>query len=517
MNGAPAGTESPGGEGGIERDLRPIFDSMFEGIQILDFDWRYVYLNTTAASHGRQAREALLGRRLMDAYPGIEGTEVFARLQRCMTERQPDQLVSDFQHGDGGRSWFSLRISPVPMGVLVLSIDITAEREAEQQLGDAQKLDAMGRLAGGLAHDFNNLLTVIAGYSELVLEDMPAGDPLRTELTEIRRASERGMALTRQLLSFTRRQRWHPEVLDLNDVIGGMHGLLRRLIGEDIDLVTRPAPGPARVRGDRHQLEQVVMNLAVNARDAMPGGGRLSIEVDRVELDEVYASMHAATRAGPHVMLAVSDTGRGMDEQTRARVFEPFFTTKEAGKGTGLGLANVYAIAKQGGGTVWVYSEPGRGAVFKVYLPAAVEPASEPTPPVMRPSGEVSGSEEVLLVEDDVPVRQFIARVLRGAGYAVTDTGDPRAALAAVRREPARYQLLLTDVVMPWMGGRELAESAAVTCPALKVVFMSGYTDEAISHRGGLSPEATFIDKPVAAHDLLRRLREVLARPATHR
>jgi CheY-like chemotaxis protein len=283
------------------------------------------------------------------------------------------------------------------------------------------------------------------------------------------------------------------------------------LLGEDIQLVARFEPRLWRVKVDPGQVDQVVMNLAVNARDAMPGGGRLTIETDRVELDETYAAMHAAARPGPHVLLAVSDTGRGMDEHTRARVFEPFFTTKAPDKGTGLGLANVYAIVKQCGGNVWVYSEPGRGATFKVYLPASVEPGSLAQPPVLPSAGEVSGSEEVLLVEDDLPVRQFVARVLRDAGYAVTETGDPRAALATLRRAPARFQLLLTDVVMPWMGGRELAESAAAVAPRLKVVFMSGYTDEAIGHRGGLTPGAAFIDKPVAAHDLLRRLREVLA------
>jgi len=277
-------------------------------------------------------------------------------------------------------------------------------------------------------------------------------------------------------------------------------------------LITHTDSGVARVLGDRSQLEQVIMNLAVNARDAMPGGGQLTIQTDHVELDEAYAETHPDAGVGPHMVLAVSDTGTGMDEETRARLFEPFFTTKEAGKGVGLGLATVYGIVKQNGGNIWVYSEPGRGSTFKVYLPAVLDAAEQAALQApLAAAVTLGGTEKVLLVEDDAAVRRFVRNVLDGAGYTVVDTGDPRAALQLLGQEAQGTALLLTDVVLGGMGGRQLAERAVGVCPDLRVIFMSGYTDDAIISRGELDPRAAFIDKPVAAHQLLRRVREVLA------
>jgi signal transduction histidine kinase len=430
-----------------------------------------------------------------------------------MRERTPQNMVNEFRYDDGSTAWFNLRMDPIPMGVLVLSIDITAEKVAEEQLRDAQKMEAIGRLAGGVAHDFNNLLTVIAGYSDLVLNEMKEQDRFRTELEEIYKASERASALTRQLLAFSRRQRLEPQVLDLNSVVIDMDRLLRRLIGADIDLVMKVNSGIGSVLADPGQIEQIIMNLAVNARDAMPGGGKLTIQTDNVELDDEYVRLHADARPGAHVMLAVSDTGTGMEDSTRARIFEPFFTTKEQGKGTGLGLATVYGIVKQSGGNIWVYSEPGRGTTFKVYLPITAAAAAAPAvrrSPAIRPAAATG---TVLVVEDDDAVRGFVRSVLDAAGYTVIDSGDPKQALELCARDARTIHLLLTDIVLPGIGGRELAGRMTAARPGLRVVFMSGYTDDAIIHRGGLDPSAAFVDKPIAAAALLAKLSEVLGRP----
>ena len=504
-------SRSPDGsmEPGFERYLRPIFDNMFEGIQIIGFDWRYLYLNATAAKHGRRPREELVGRRMMDAYPGFEHTEVFKLLQRCMEERTAKSIVNEFVYDDGSRAWFSLRMDPVPMGVLLLSIDITAEKSVESQLREAQKLEAIGRLAGGVAHDFNNLLTVISGYSGLLLEELSGDDRFRIPLEEIHEAGRRGSALTRQLLAFSRRQPVQPELVELDAVLREMDRLIRRLIGEDVDLSLHlNAPG-LRVLCASSQVEQVVMNLVVNARDAMPTGGKLTVQSALVDLDEAFTRSHAEARPGPHVMLAVSDTGTGMDSATRARIFEPFFTTKPHGKGTGLGLPTVYGIVKQAGGTIFVYSEPGRGTTFKVYLPLAEGGA----PVRARPAASFTASgagEVVLVVEDDDAVRRFIGKVLEAAGYVVLEAGTAEKAVALARQNRQGPHVLLVDVVLPGSGGRELAEQVLKVHPHTRIVFMSGYTDEAIAHRGGLEPSAVLVEKPIIADALLTRIRQVL-------
>jgi PAS domain S-box-containing protein len=383
----------------------------------------------------------------------------------------------------------------------------------EEQLRHSQKLDAVGRLAGGVAHDFNNLLTVINGCSALLLRRLGADDPLSRYPREIKQASERAASLTQQLLAFSRRQMLEPRVLNLNNSVSAMDSMLRRLIGEHIDLVTVLGGDLGLVKADPGQIEQVIMNLAVNARDAMPGGGKLTIETANVELDQAYASRHMAVKPGAYVMLALSDTGHGMDEETQARLFEPFFTTKEKGKGTGLGLSTVYGIIKQSGGTIWVYSELDRGTTFKIYLPRVVD-VLEALPLVPAPGSELArGSETILLVEDEESVRALAREALEEAGFQVLEARHGTEALVVSHQYQGAIHLLVTDVVMPEMSGRVLADRLAPQRPALKVLYMSGYTDNAIVHQGVLDPGTAFLPKPFSPDTLVRKVREVLDKP----
>jgi signal transduction histidine kinase/ActR/RegA family two-component response regulator len=386
-----------------------------------------------------------------------------------------------------------------------------ALRKAEEQLRHAQKMEAIGRLAGSVAHDFNNLLSVILGHGSFMLQDLKAPDPLRDEVHAILRAGERAADLTRQLLAFSRQQLLAPRVLDLNAVIKESERMLRRLLGEDIELVTRYERDLAKVRVDASQIEQVVMNLAVNARDAMPRGGKLTIETQNVLLDDSYASEHFEVVPGPHAMLAVSDTGMGMSKEVQARIFEPFFTTKEPGKGTGLGLSTIFGIVKQSGGNIWVYSEPGKGATFRIYLPK-VGDVADPLPEVPA-TAVLTGSETILLAEDQDEVRFVACEILRRYGYHVIEARNAGDALLVCESHPLPIQLLVTDVVMPKMNGRELARRLLAIRPELKVLYMSGYTDNAIIHHGILEPDLAYIQKPLVPEAFARRVREVLDAP----
>jgi len=392
-------------------------------------------------------------------------------------------------------------------GVLAVVADATERRQLESQLRQSQKMEAIGRLAGGVAHDFNNLLTVITGYSDLVLASLKPDDSLRKDVQEIRKAGERASRLTNQLLAFSRRQVIQPRTLDLNGVIRDMHQMLRRTIGEICELHLILDSDPAWVRADAGQVEQVVVNLVLNARDAMPRGGRISIETARVELGDQYARTHLGVQPGPYVMLAVSDQGAGMDEQTRSRLFEPFFTTKE--KGTGLGLSTVYGIVKQNGGEIWVYSEPGFGSTFKIYLPR-VSATGDRDDPDQTIETATAPTETILLVEDEPGVRKLVREMLARRGYTVLAPENSADALAIGKKHRGPIHLLLTDVVMPNLGGRELARRLGQSRPAMKVLYMSGYTDAAVVHNGVIEPGAAFLQKPFTAELLERKIREVL-------
>ena len=380
-------------------------------------------------------------------------------------------------------------------------------RRLQNQLLMSQKLESIGRLAGGVAHDFNNLLSVVLGYTGFALEAVREGDPLREDLEEIRRAGERAAALTRQLLAFSRKQILEPEVLSLNRVVGGLENMLRRLLGEDVEVHVGLAGDLGNALADPGQIEQVIMNLAINARDAMPQGGRLTVETANVFLDEEYTDMHLAIRPGRYVMLSVTDSGSGMDDATREHIFEPFFTTKEKDKGTGLGLSIVYGIVKQSGGYIWVYSEPGQGTTFKIYLPRVDEAeAAVERVPVRSATGE----ETVLIVEDEPAVRRIAERILLRAGYQVVTATSPEEALLLGGKLGCEVSLLLTDVVMPRIDGGELASRLTSVCPGLRTLFMSGYADLAIVRNHILLPGKHFICKPFSAADLTARVREVL-------
>ena len=395
------------------------------------------------------------------------------------------------------------------VGITAVLTDLTEQRETVEQLQFAQKMEAVGRLAGGVAHDFNNLLSVISSYTELAIEAVHEGDPLRTDLEEIRLAGVRAAALTRQLLAFSRKQLLVPKLVDLNVIIAGMKNMLGRLIGEDVNLVIQAARGLGTTKVDPGQVEQVLMNLAVNARDAMPRGGKLTISTANLEIGPEAALDPVGPEPGSYVALIVSDTGCGMDAATRARVFEPFFTTKAVGKGTGLGLATVYGIVKQSGGAILVDSEPGAGATFTIYLRREVDSVAADSDEMFPPPVS-TGTETILVVEDDASVRNLVIRVLGSAGYHVFAAATPAQALALPELQFSELQLILTDVVMPGMSGKEMAERMSPLGYAGPVLYMSGYSDDEIAHRGVLAPNIEFLGKPFTPERLSREVRRVL-------
>ena len=449
--------------------------------------------------------------------------EVLQRWQHAIETRTPFNSQHRLQHADG--SWRHVRAQAVPVFEQTgdvrewvgTHVDISAQVETarrmeamQQQLEQSQRLEAVGRLAGGIAHDFNNLLTVITGAGTLVLDEIPREHAWRRDVEDVVAAGTRAAALTAQLLAYSRKQVLQPCRLDVNSVLLDVHTMLRRLIGEQIqiDMVTRPVTWT--VLADPNQLEQVILNLALNARDAMPGGGTITFETEQVVVDTEYRDQHLGVAAGEYVMLAVSDNGTGMDDVTRAQIFDPFFTTKPVGAGTGLGLATVYGIVRQSGGHIYVYSEPGLGTTFKVYLPRAAGdapavPAASPHSLTSLPTGE-----SILLVEDAPDVREFVARVLTRAGYKVHSADGPTAALAALDGGLEQIDLLLSDVIMPGMNGRELADVIVGKRPDIAVLFMSGYTDNAIVHHGVLDPRTNFLHKPFTPDQLLNEIRRTI-------
>jgi PAS domain S-box-containing protein len=455
-----------------------------------------------------------LGMTIQDIRPPEEIPTLSQHLKDLL--RMPPGPSGGWKHRTKNGSIIEVEISSNPItfqgraAVLVLANDITEKKKLEAQLLQSQKMDAIGQLAGGVAHDFNNLLGVITGHTELLLKDLGAQHPGLRRAEQIQRAADRAGGLTRQLLAFSRKQVLVPEVLDLNAVLEDTEKMLRRLIGEDVQLVTVFAPGLGLVKADPGQMEQVIVNLAVNARDAMPRGGKLIIETANVDLDGSFSRTHPEVRPGSYVMLAVSDTGHGMDTDTIPRIFEPFFTTKEVGKGTGLGLSTVFGIVKQSGGHIAVYSEVGQGTSFKVYLPRIERSGEMAAAGVARAEAPRAGSETILLVEDEEALRHLIREILEAGGYRVLPGGSPEEAVATAETHSGPLHLLLTDVVMPRMSGRQVADRVKASRPAVRVMYMSGYTDEAISHHGALEPGTHFMQKPFTADALLRKVREVL-------
>lgn len=403
----------------------------------------------------------------------------------------------------------------VTIGLFGIAEDITDRKKLEKQLIASQKMEAVGRLAGGIAHDFNNLMQLVMGYSDLALAALPPDNPQSHQVRQIKKASLKAITLTRQLLAYSRKQVVQPRVLDVNRLIVDFENMLHRIIGDDIRLETNLKSEPGNIRADAGQIEQVILNLVVNSRDAMPQGGKLTIETANVDLDEAYCRSHPAIYPGRYVMIAISDSGTGMDVQTQARIFDPFFTTKEQGKGTGLGLSTVYGIVKQSEGFIWVYSELGKGTIFKIYFPRIDDPAQADR--MKKTSPEiVGGSETVLLVEDSEPLRELTCTLLQKNGYSVLVAESAHSALALAEGGTQPFQLLLTDVVMPAVSGRELAERLRASQPNLKVLFMSGYSSDIITTHGILQPGISFIQKPFSERSLMIKLREVLDSAAKH-
>ncbi|MFN3486114.1 MAG: ATP-binding protein, partial [Planctomycetota bacterium] len=496
-----------------------------EGI-FLQSEGRFVYANQAMARILGAARaEDLLGRPVLEFIHKDYHEAVRERIRILRDERRGVPLVPEvWLRRDGSPVEVEVIAAPVEWdgkpGAQVFVRDVSALRAAErsrkdleEQLRHAQKMEAMGRLAGGVAHDFNNVLTVITGFAQTALGRLPASDPLRQDLEEVLRAGERAAALTRQLLSFSRKTSASPVPLDLNTVLAGMEKFLHRLIGSDVEIVSRPAPDLGRVKIDPGQIEQVIMNLVLNARDAMPKGGSLVLETARVELGEEAAERHLGLSPGPHAVLTVSDTGIGMDRETLGRIFEPFFTTKPPGQGTGLGLSMVWAIVREAGGGIWVYSEPGKGTTFKIYLPE-VKPAEGAPAGAPEAAGPVlpRGTETVLVAEDEPSIRRLIRELLTTLGYTVLEASDGNEALQVSREYGQAIHLLLTDSVMPFMSGRELAHRVAAERPGIRVLYMSGYTAPTLVANGHGVQFADFLEKPFTPSTLARKVREVLDR-----
>lgn len=497
-----------------------ILESIADGFIALDQHWRFTYINGEAERMLRRDRDQLLGRSIWEEYPELVGSTSFREYHRAAVQQVPIEFEGLSFLAD---SWLETRVYPSRDGLSVCFRDVTKRKEveealrhSEEQLRQAQKMEAVGRLAGGIAHDFNNLLTAIQGHAELLLEEADPSSPKRADVEEIWKASERAAALTRQLLAFSRQQVSQPKLLNVNEVVNNIGLMLGRLIGEDVDLVMLPAPDLGCVMADPGQIEQILMNLAVNARDAMPRGGRLTIETSNVELAGDFAHRFAYDlKPGRYVMISVTDTGVGMDKEVQRRIFEPFFTTKEKGKGTGLGLSTVYGIVQQSGGYIWVDSRLGQGTSFKIYLPRVRDiPADAgPATPLTR---SAAGSETILVVEDESAVRSLICKTLRKSGYNVLEAENGRDALRAASEHSGPLHLVLTDVVMPEMGGKELSERLAVSRPDTRILFISGYAESEIVHNGVLKPGTVFLEKPFTPDSLSRKVREVLDK-AQHR
>jgi two-component system cell cycle sensor histidine kinase/response regulator CckA len=506
-----------------ERRFRALVEESWDAVALFGSDGSILYGSPATTRLLGYDLSEFVGRNAMELIHPDDRAAVLVSLQEAMVApRARVHVAARVRHKNG--SWrylegvFTNLLDDPSVAAIVNNYrDVTDRRILEEQVMLSQKMEAIGRLAGGVAHDFNNILTAIGGYTDLLLADLPPDDHRRHDVEEIYQAAQRAAGLTHQLLAFSRRQVLQPKVINLNSLVPDIEKMLRRLIGEDILFATVPHPHLGNVRADPGQLEQVIVNLAVNARDAMPDGGRLTIETRNVELDAEYAADHPTVKPGRYVMLAVTDSGVGMDEETRSRIFEPFFTTKVRGKGTGLGLATVYGIVQQTGGHIWPYSEPGRGTTMRVYLPRV----DAPTDPIEHPSDAapdtLRGSETILVVEDEAPVRAVTRQLLERNGYTVLEAPDGPAALALVDGAAGsrHIDLLLTDVIMPGMSGRELADKLKARRPNVRVLFMSGYTGDAVVRHGMLEPGLAYLEKPFRPPVLLKKVRGVLQSKAS--
>lgn len=501
-----------------EERFRALIENSYEAIELLAPDGGVLYASPSVTRILGWKQEEYVGSSVFDFVHPEDHLALISATEQCVA--RPGEPVASTvrrRHADGSwRVLESVRVSRLEdpaLGAIVVNYrDVTEQRSLEQQFLQAQKMEAIGRLAGGVAHDFNNMLSAILGFAGIVARELREDDPLQGDVREITSAAERASTLTRQLLAFSRKQILEPKVLELNRHVASLENMLRRLIGENIELELRFAPNLARVRADPAQIEQVVLNLVLNARDALPNGGHITIETANAVLDGEYGRKHLDVTPGRYVMLAVTDDGEGMEESVRQRIFEPFFTTKGVGKGTGLGLATVFGIVKQSGGHIFLYSEPGQGTTFKVYFPETTEAAT-----VSEARGgaysDARGTETVLLVEDEAGVRAFVKRALQREGYVVLDASNGGEALLIAEQHDGSIDLLLTDIVMPRMSGRALAERLAQVRPTMRVIYMSGYTENTSVHPGVLDEGTVFLSKPLSVDVLVRKVREVLDAP----
>ncbi|HEY6091803.1 MAG TPA: response regulator [Gemmatimonadales bacterium] len=504
-----------------ERLLHQIIDANPNLIFVKDWNGRFILVNQAIAEIYGTTPAGLLGKTDADFNPNPDEIAHFLRDDREVMSSGRPKFISEEPVTNPSTQetrWFQTIKIPLQLAdettptMLGVATEITERKRLEEQLLQSQKMEAVGQLAGGVAHDFNNILTAIVGYTDLLTAEFSGNTRQMEDLEEIRKAARRAAALTRQLLAFSRKQVLEPRLIDLNDVVLNLDKMLRSLISENIELKTSLAPDLAATRADPNQVEQVIMNLAINARDAMPDGGTLTIETKNATLDQTYAAQHVAVIPGDYVMLAVTDTGCGMDEATKARMFEPFFTTKPVGRGTGLGLSTVYGIVKQSGGNIWIYSEPDKGTTFKIYLPA-VEALPEDLEKTSPPRAAHGGGGTVLVVEDDDQLRRLTHRALASRGYEVLEADRGSTAIDLARRHKGPLDLLLTDIVMPDMNGRKLADTIRATRPGLRVLYMSGYPDGAIASQGILESGVAYLAKPFTTDGIIAKVREVLDAP----
>ncbi|MBX3248930.1 MAG: response regulator [Myxococcales bacterium] len=497
----------------VDIDLADVLEHLNEGFQLIGPDFRYLFVNNVAATQGQRSRDELLGRTMMECYPGIEQTEMFALLSGLLADGGAHSMENEFAFPDGSRRWFELRMARVPQGVLILSIDISERKSLEAQVRRMHRMDAVGQLAGGVAHDFNNLLTVVQSYACFIRDDLEPSHPSRDDAEQIMQAARRGGDLTHRLLAFARQlPSTESGRVEVGAALSDLELMLRRTIGEHVALTFVVPTGLGSAAIAPSELDQIVVNLVVNARDAMEGEGSIVLELDALQIDEAWVTdRNVSIMPGEYLVLSVSDDGQGMSREVLDQLFEPFFTTKREGEGTGLGLSTCWGLVGRAGGTITVYSEPGKGTTFRVYLPRATE--AHQVPAIRETTATAGRGERILVVEDEAAVREIVARALRAAGYRAIEASSAAEALTIAEELGGELDLLLTDVVMPQMSGLELADQLRGRFPALRVVLVSGFTPRSLEHRGVDPREFPMLVKPFTPGALLRGVRGVLDAP----